>query len=169
MTKFYNFSQCNSGGYFEVDDNVCEEVIVEANTYEQANEIAKTIGIYFYGSSTGEDCSCCGDRWREVDEDDGENEPMIGSTLAREYKRGTFRDQCYIYYLNGTKEVIEFEDKNGKKKHPPYKVVQYEDNYNVYNSRTDELVYCGNGEGVEIRNSSENGIEFIVKGFRINL
>jgi len=30
MTNFYEFNQNNSGGYFDVDENVCHRVIIEA-------------------------------------------------------------------------------------------------------------------------------------------
>ena len=101
--KFYTYRQNNSGGYFDVDDNVCMYVIIEARSAEHANEIAKNIGIYFDGCSKGIDCSCCGDRWSEQWEDDaGKNEPMIYGESV--YK---MREKCIIYYLDGRKERIE--------------------------------------------------------------
>ncbi|WP_425203735.1 DUF7296 family protein [Priestia megaterium] len=152
MTKFYNFSQCNSGGYFDDDENVCEEVIIEANNHQHANEIAQKIGIYFNGCSTGKDCSCCGDRWDEVDEDDGKNEPMIYKTPVYKVKRQTFRDKCYVYYLNGTKEVIEFMDKNGKKKKDEVRYTMTTDGttYNVYDKVADKLIYSGDGKDANV-------------------
>ena len=30
QTKFYEFNQNNSGGHFDVDENVCHRVIIEA-------------------------------------------------------------------------------------------------------------------------------------------
>lgn len=71
-TKFYEYSQNNSGGSFYVDENVCNQVFIEATNEKHANSIAKEIGIYFDGCAIGIDCSCCGDRW-----DDSPNEVDI--------------------------------------------------------------------------------------------
>ena len=61
--NFYEFSQNNSGGFFEYTDNVSEHVIIEAPSEEKALEIAENIGIYFDGVERELDCECCGDRW----------------------------------------------------------------------------------------------------------
>lgn len=63
LAKFYEYSQNNSGGSFNVDENVCHYVFIEATSENHANSIAKEIGIYFDGCADGVDCSCCGDRW----------------------------------------------------------------------------------------------------------
>lgn len=55
---FYTFQQNNSGGYYEVDDFVAEVVIIEADSVEEANDIAGGKGIFSYAY-----CSCCGDRF----------------------------------------------------------------------------------------------------------
>lgn len=39
-------------------------VIVEASSYEEADEIATSgTPVYFNGCDNGRDCRCCGDRW----------------------------------------------------------------------------------------------------------
>lgn len=82
MTKFYTFSQNNSGGYFERDDNLAEDVIIEANDAKHANNLAEEKGIYFDGCYSGIDCNCCGDRWDRVDDGEGKDRPLIyGSDL----------------------------------------------------------------------------------------
>jgi hypothetical protein len=63
MTKFYEFSQNNSGGDFVVDDKVCHRLFIEADSVHEANEIAEQLGCYWNGVSKGYDCECCGDRW----------------------------------------------------------------------------------------------------------
>lgn len=63
---FFHFNQNNSGGFFDIDDNVRQCVIVEADNADHANDIAREIGIYFNGISRGRDCECCGDRWYPV-------------------------------------------------------------------------------------------------------
>jgi hypothetical protein len=61
--KFYEFRQNNSGGSFNVDNNVAHMVLIEANDYGEAITIAESLGIYFDGVEDGMDCECCGDRW----------------------------------------------------------------------------------------------------------
>jgi hypothetical protein len=73
---FYTFTQNNSGGYFKGP----EYVIVEADSASEANYIALNhtdSPIYFNGCRTGNDCSCCGDRWSAVWEDCGTCTPEI--------------------------------------------------------------------------------------------
>lgn len=65
---FYEFTQNNSGGHFDVDDKVCHRVFIEADSFEQALLKADNIGIYFNGCDEGIDCDCCGDRWSEYEE-----------------------------------------------------------------------------------------------------
>lgn len=67
-TKFYEFNQNNSGGSFDVDNDVCHRLFIEATNAEQANRIAQDLGVYFDGCDSGMDCDCCGDRWYEADE-----------------------------------------------------------------------------------------------------
>ena len=90
---FYTYSQNNSGGFF------CEPakyVIVEADSQDEANEIAQEHGVYFNGCATGVDCSCCGDRWYPCWED-ATDEPMIYNTPAAEYKDDFLRDPVPVY------------------------------------------------------------------------
>ena len=62
-TKFYELSQNNSGGSFDVDENLCHRLIIEADTYEEAVAKAEDLGCYWDGVDKGMDCECCGDRW----------------------------------------------------------------------------------------------------------
>lgn len=57
-TKFFSFSQNNSGGHFDVDENVCHTVIIEAVNENHAKSLFEPM-IVFQSSS----CPCCGDRW----------------------------------------------------------------------------------------------------------
>lgn len=56
---FYTYHQNNSGGFFKGPSIV----IVEADSHEEADEIAQENGVYFDGVDKGIDCECCGDRW----------------------------------------------------------------------------------------------------------
>lgn len=60
---FYKYDQNNSGGSFDVDENITHRVVIEAVSESEADIIAKNIGIYFNGVDDGLDCDCCGDRW----------------------------------------------------------------------------------------------------------
>jgi hypothetical protein len=72
MSKFFELTQNNSGGSFDVTDKVCHRIIIEANSSEEADSIAEDLGVYWNGVEEGMDCSCCGDRWygsNEIDLD----------------------------------------------------------------------------------------------------
>ncbi len=107
MAKFYTFYQNNSGGKFIVDKDVTQIVIIEAESAEQANIKAESIGIYFDGVESEWDCECCGDRWYRVSEDDFADAPMIYGDAVEKYQ---FRfvafgePFCHVYYLNGKKQ-----------------------------------------------------------------
>ena len=62
---FYTYRQNNTGGDFIVDPEagISVQVIVEADSLDEANTRAETIGLYFDGVRDGMDCGCCGDRW----------------------------------------------------------------------------------------------------------
>jgi hypothetical protein len=72
---FYTYRQNNSGG---LEFGPAKYVIVEADSFSEANERAQTVeGVYFnYGPA---ECTCCGPRWEEVNEewDEAYPEPSI--------------------------------------------------------------------------------------------
>ena len=70
-TTWYRFRQNNSGGSFGPP---AITVYVEARGSEEANERAKTLGVYFNGVDAGIDCECCGDSWTSGEP--VESEPM---------------------------------------------------------------------------------------------
>lgn len=109
---FFHFSQNNSGGVF--DDKVGRYVIIEANSAEQANVIAKTKGIYFGGVSKGEDCPCCGDRWTEA-YGDGDKQPSIYGRPVKLVEPSMFRDEVVIHYLDGHDERVKLKLRRRKK------------------------------------------------------
>lgn len=63
-TNFYEFSQTNSGGFFDEDENVCSRVIIEAENEKQA--IAKFEPMIENQSAS---CGCCGERWSSYSPD----------------------------------------------------------------------------------------------------
>ena len=108
--KFYTFIQNNSGGSFDVNDSVCEYVIIEAVSAEDANMRAENIGIYFNGCEDGYDCDCCGDRWIAQYSDDGNDIPSIYDTPVANTYTSWYRSGCIIHYLDGRVEKVTFEE-----------------------------------------------------------
>ena len=108
---FYHYRQNNSGGGFDCDDNVHMNVIIEANSANQANNKAKSIGIYFDGVGKNMDCDCCGDRWSCVDDDDGTEVPSMYGTSLNEFQADSYfvKDgvKAIVYYADGRKEVVK--------------------------------------------------------------
>lgn len=100
--KLFLFRQNNSGGYFTVDDTVDVNVVIEAESADQANEIAtKHLGIYFNGVDAGFDCECCGDRWYPVEESDETDKVrislLLGAHTAQDLKDNTPQDTRFYY------------------------------------------------------------------------
>lgn len=67
---FYEYTQNNSGGHFEVSEKLCHRLFIEADSYSESESIAEDLGVYFNGVDDGFDCGCCGDRWYSGDEVD---------------------------------------------------------------------------------------------------
>jgi hypothetical protein len=75
---FFSYRQNNSGGAFHYDEKagISTTVIIEADNFNEANERALEIGLYFDGVRGGRDCDCCGDRWYEPYNEEGDEAPM---------------------------------------------------------------------------------------------
>lgn len=99
-TKFFEFPQNNSGGYYVRDtaNGVGESIIVEATDAQHALERLQEIG-----DKTSCDfwswCDCCGERWPTFLSDrEGLESP------EPKYTRGEY----FVHYLDGR---IEYEPK----------------------------------------------------------
>ena len=64
--QWYQYRQNNSGGSYQIDDDVSILVLIEAPHSVDANAKAQHVGIYFNGCEDGLDCDCCGDRWHKA-------------------------------------------------------------------------------------------------------
>lgn len=98
---FYTYSQNNSGGRFR---GPAMYVIVEADSPEQADDIATDNGLYFNGCSEDIDCPCCGDRWYTASEYDSLDTPEVYGTPVREYAKTSARrvwidESCGVFAL----------------------------------------------------------------------
>lgn len=113
---FYEFSQNNSGGSFDVTDTVCHRVFIEADNFKDALAKAQDLGIYFNGCERGRDCDCCGDRWSDYE--DSVDLPMeYGDktfTTVEEYAQylanhyGWTTPDARIFYKDGNiKEIFK--------------------------------------------------------------
>ena len=65
--KYWHLRQNNSHGLWA--KGMPQHAIIKADSIEEANQIAEANGVYFDGIAFGQDCSCCGDRWRRLSED----------------------------------------------------------------------------------------------------
>lgn len=101
---FFWYDQNNSGGVFI---KPAQNVIIEADTVDEANIRSEDLGVYFNGVITGDDCECCGDRWYRPWNDDGhsllEMIKRIESErdISTDFKQAPF---ILIYFKNGTKK-----------------------------------------------------------------
>lgn len=117
---FYTYRQNNSGGVFDVDENVKHYVIIEADSAKEADEKAESIGLYFDGVEKGIDCPCCGDRWDKADDPDfginGTEKPEIyGKSALKFIKENEFtiwKEEAIVYYKNGKVEVFSPKEVN---------------------------------------------------------
>lgn len=111
QSKFYTFNQNNSGGSFYVSekDGISEYVIIEAFNADHANKKAEEIGLYFNGCDNEIDCSCCGDRWHEASEHNATSLPEIYGKPVEEAKKGMFRENVSVHYLDGTFKNVKLK------------------------------------------------------------
>lgn len=106
--NYYMWRQNNTGGSFVTDDNVSRYVVIQAESYEEAEQKAFAFGVYYNGVDDDRDCACCGDRWYEgdlVEVDDGES---IEDYLQREEDEYPCRDTMTILHLaDGSKKTFQ--------------------------------------------------------------
>lgn len=100
--NYFEFSQNNSGGGWQIDHDagISEVVFVQASSASEANEKAKAVGIYFDGVSTGQDCSCCGNRWSECWEfDEGNEDAPVASKVSKD-------KVAFVHHSDGRVEKV---------------------------------------------------------------
>lgn len=97
--KWFEFTQNNSGGSFDVDDKVCHRLFIEAKSFNDAVEKAEELGCYWDGVDKGIDCPCCGDRWYKYDD-----EP-INLEL---YKTEGYTSWDGTFYFNNIEEYAQY-------------------------------------------------------------
>jgi len=101
---FYHYDQNNSGGGFDIDDDVTYSVLIEADSADEADRKAEEIGIYF-DDDYEIDCECCGTRWSRA-WGEGEETPMIYGKAVYDYREYWAKEGepwAHVYYKDGTK------------------------------------------------------------------
>ena len=109
---FFEFTQNNSGGSFDHDEKrgIGYAVIIEAENRDLANHFAEEIGLYFDGVRSGQDCGCCGDRWSEAWDDEGDSVPSLYGQPIEDAAKidperpwdGWWNLPVYVHYRDGT-------------------------------------------------------------------
>jgi hypothetical protein len=113
--SFFHYRQNNSGGKFFTDPHsgIGVDVIIEANTADEADRRARGIGLYFDGCENGRDCSCCGDRWYRASKFDRSEVPSHYGVPIEEATQWTDwtpnEPSGYIHYLNGSVEPFKLK------------------------------------------------------------
>lgn len=98
---WWSWYQNNSGGHWDVDEDVAHHVFVQAP--DEATALARFEYITRNQSSS---CECCGSRWSLPDES-MTDEPMIYGTPLFEYE--TFwhePQQARLHYIDGKVEKV---------------------------------------------------------------
>lgn len=97
-----------------INENVDKYVIVEADSADDANDIATNLGIHFNGVAEGRDCPCCGDRWSPIQNRDAESEPKIyGKEITESMNVGkkTRKKNVVIHFSDGRKNFYFFDSR----------------------------------------------------------
>lgn len=101
-TKFYQFNQNNSGGYFITDEEngISEVVIIESDTAKRAYEKLQEIGEKV--DSFNDYCECCGERWSNwLDDEEGDEIPSYYGNPISQARKGIFDKNIFVHYLDG--------------------------------------------------------------------
>lgn len=107
--QYFTYGQNNSGGGFTYNPahGIGQFVIIEAINANHANQRAREIGLYFDGSESGMDCSCCGDRWYAVWDEKGTVTPMVYNETPDEWAanpdnfKWNMGKSIFVHYISG--------------------------------------------------------------------
>ncbi len=101
--KWWHFDQNNSGGYFILNEDVLEDVFIQAGSKEEASSKAEEI-FSDYSSF----CECCGERWSTWVYSEGTDVPMFYQTPITESTGGMFHHNCVLYFANGDRKYYTY-------------------------------------------------------------
>lgn len=100
--KWYPYRQNNSGGSFTEDQNQGPQVFIQAESAAGAWSMAQEMFDFEY-------CECCGERWYEAEEDDGQDEPTVYGVPVNEVTQSFFVDYAILHHFNGVVEKVTFK------------------------------------------------------------
>jgi len=105
--KWFHFHQNNSGGYFVRDENVDEDVYIQALNAEEAIEKAESF------MDNSDSCPCCGDRWHFwVEDSDGTSEPLkYGEPIANK-PQFEMASRYILHFADGRIEKVSGPSKD---------------------------------------------------------
>lgn len=103
--KWWHFNQNNSGGYFIQNEDVLEDVYIQAPNAGEAARIAEDIF-----SDYSAYCECCGERWSTYWLDEGQDSPSRYGEPINECKASWFHKQCVLYYFDGTRRYYKYDE-----------------------------------------------------------
>lgn len=106
---FYIWDQNNSGGIFNVDEDLSHRVVIEADSYDLAEAKAFDFGIYYDGVEAGCDCECCGDRWyhgNELTRHDLEGKTLEECLQGLADRWGWEDPDIILHYADGSKKTF---------------------------------------------------------------
>lgn len=98
--KYYRFHQNNSGGSFSGDYYT---IYIQAKNADDANEKATDYDIYF---DSEYDCPCCGPRWSECWDHDGDMLEDIDKENETSYAKG-WGLKILVVHADGRNEIWE--------------------------------------------------------------
>ena len=105
--KWFRFSQNNSGGYFLVNEEVAEDVYVQAKNAEHAADRAAVIFFPYR-----EFCECCGERWPTTAWEGGFDVPTKYDEPASEIVADHWQKQARLHHLDGNIETVFYKTTN---------------------------------------------------------
>lgn len=102
---WYHYNQNNSGGYCIRDENVGDDIFIQAFSAKEADDIMSSI-VYNEEHDYCEFCECCGVRWY-IDAGVGYDEPSkYGKSILDGYKTYYSDGHAILYGLNGRKAMV---------------------------------------------------------------
>ena len=104
--KWFHFDQNNSGGYFLVNEDVAEDVYIQAENAEHAQDRARAIFFPYR-----EFCECCGERWTidYIRDEDGYDVPTKYDVDIDEIVAEHFSKQARLHHLDGNIETVFYK------------------------------------------------------------
>lgn len=98
--KWFHFDQNNSGGSFTLNDDVGEDVFIQAKDKQEATDRFDTLD-----NDAGCWCECCGERWSGCG--DQEDIPRLyGKSIFDEYRPFSKNSYAVLHYADGRKEKV---------------------------------------------------------------